>query len=106
MALIVKYSQAQYQAKITELEGYYNQLSQHLATMQDLKNQMYTFWEDENAQKAGQVLAEEIRHVTTTMDRTHETIAFYKSSIEKLDGVNVDVGGLFQDALSVLGTLM
>ena len=104
MALIVKYTKAQYQAKITELEGYYNQLAQHLARMQELKSQMFNFWDDANAQKTGLILSNEIRSVQNAMDRTSDTLTFYKSAIDKLDGADLSVGDILGDALSILGS--
>lgn len=102
MALTINYTKAQYQAKITELEGYYNQLNQHLARMQELKAEMFNFWNDENAQKTGQLLAIEIRKVQSAMDRTSDTLTFYKSAVEKLDGSNLSAGDLLDAALSFL----
>jgi len=103
MALTVKYTKAQYQAKISELEGYYNQLAQHLARMQELRSQMFNFWNDSNAQTTGQILSVQIRSVQNAMDRTTDTLIFYKSAIEKLDGANLSVGDLLGDALKILG---
>lgn len=103
MALNIKYTKAQYQAKISELEGYYSQLEQHLARMQELKSQMFNFWDDSNAQTTGQILAIQIRSVQNAMDRTTDTLTFYKSAIEKLDGANLSVSDLLGDALSILG---
>ena len=103
MALTVKYTKAQYQAKISELEGYYNQLAQHLARMQELKGQMFNFWDDSNAQTTGQILAIQIRNVQNAMDRTYDTLIFYKNAVEKLDGTNLMVDDLLGDALSILG---
>ena len=105
MALTVKYTQAQYQAKIVELEGYYHQLEQHLARMQELKSQMFNFWDDANAQKTGQILAIQIRAVQTAMDRTSDTLSFYKAAIEKMDGVNISAGDLLEQAIGLLGVL-
>lgn len=105
MAFILKYSKAQYQAKITELEGYYAQLEQHLQKMEELKSQMFTFWDDKNAQTTGQILAIEIRSVRSAMDRTNDMLTFYKSAVEKLGGTDGAVGDLLQDALSLLGGL-
>ena len=105
MAITIKYTKSQYLAKISELEGYYNMLAEHLARMQDLKSKMFEFWDDENARTAGQVLAIKIRHVQNTMDITNDSILFYKSAVEKLDGANLSVGDLLGDALSILGVL-
>ena len=44
MAITIKYTKSQYLAKISELEGYYNMLAEHLARMQDLKSKMFEFW--------------------------------------------------------------
>ena len=104
MSLLIKYTKAQYQAKITELEGYYQQLEQHLTRMQDLKGQIFSFWNDANAQKTGQILAAQIRNVQTCMDRTNDTLIFYKAAIEKLDGADLSVSDLLDEALSVLGS--
>lgn len=103
MAFTVRYTQAQYQAKIAELEGYYNQLNQHLERMNSLKSEMFNFWDDANAQTTGQILAVEIRHVQNTMDRVNDTLTFYKSAIEKLEGANISVGDILGDVLGLLG---
>ena len=105
MAFILKYSKAQYQAKISELEGYYAQLEQHLARMEELKSQMFNFWDDPNAQTAGQVLAAEIRSVRSAMDRTSDMLNLYKSSVESMGGTDSAVKDLLSDALSVLGSM-
>lgn len=105
MSISVKYTKAQYEAKIAELEGYYMQLEEHLARMEDLKSQMFNFWDDSNAQMVGQVLAVEIRSVRTAMDRTKDMLIFYKSAVEKLDGANLSASGLLQDALGILSSL-
>ena len=105
MAFSVTYTQAQYQAKITELEGYYKQLELHLGRMQELRNQMFDFWNDENAQTTGLILSNEIRAVQTAMDRTADTITFYKSTIDKMEGANIDVVNTLQDALGLIAGL-
>lgn len=106
MAITVNYEKAQYQAKITELEGYNNQLSEHLSRMEELKSRIFDFWDDENGRKAGQALAQQIRHVQSTKDKTTEMINFYKSTIEEIDGVNLNVSGLLESAISILGTVI
>lgn len=106
MPLSIKYSQAQYQAKLTELEGYHQMLAEHLSKMQELKSKMSDFWDDENGRKAALALHNEIQSVQTTMDRTKQTITFYQSTIDKLDGSNLDVGNILGDAITILGTLV
>jgi len=105
MALSIKYTKAQYQAKITELEGCYTQLETHLASMESLKEQMYQFWSDENARSTGTVLSAQIRQVKNAMDRTRDMITFHKSAIDKLEGANISAASAISDALGVIAKL-
>ena len=105
MSIVVNYTKAQYVAKITELEGYYRSLESHLARMEELKSQMFNFWDDENARKTGEILAIEIRQVRNAMTRTSDLLTFFKSTVEKLDGANLNVGNVLSDALGILGGL-
>lgn len=105
MAFTVKYTKAQYTAKISELESYYSQLETHLNTMEGLKDQMYQFWDDANARETGNALTTEIRQVRNAMDRTNDMLTFYKSAVDKLDGANLSVGGTITDALGILGKI-
>ena len=43
MPVILKYTKAQYDAKITELQGYLNELKDHREKMVGLREQMYNF---------------------------------------------------------------
>ena len=61
MPVILKYTKAQYDAKITELQGYLNELKDHREKMVGLREQMYNFWDDPNARKAGEALNIQIR---------------------------------------------
>lgn len=105
MTFTVRYTKGQYQAKITELQGYYSQLESHLSNMEGLKEKMYQFWDDENARTTGTALASEIRQVKNAMDRTRDMLTFYKGAIDKLDATNISVGSTITDALDVLGKL-
>lgn len=50
--ITVRYTKAQYMARITELEGYHGQLQQHLEKLEELREQVFVFWEDANAEKS------------------------------------------------------
>lgn len=102
MSVTIKYTKAQYQAKITELEGYYALLEQHLSSMENLKESMFQFWEDENARTTGMILNGEIEQVKKAMTRTSDLLIFYKSSVEKLSGADASVRDLLGDALSII----
>ena len=57
MPAVLKYTKAQYEAKISELENLLGQLKDHREKMATLKDQMFNFWDDPNARKAGEALA-------------------------------------------------
>lgn len=103
--ITVRYTKAQYMARITELEGYHGQLQQHLEKLEELREQVFVFWEDANAEKIGKILDIQIRQVQNSMDRTHDLLIFYKPAVEKLDGANLDVGQVLESALGTLAGL-
>lgn len=105
MPVILKYTEAQYKAKISELEGYLGRLKEHKENMKTLKGDMYNFWDDPNAQKAGEALAVQIHQVENAMERTMDLLNFYNKSVEQLGGTNSGIGELLEDALGILGTL-
>lgn len=105
MAFVLSYSKAVYEAKITELEGYYAQLSTHLESMQALQKEMYNYWNDEAARKAGIILSSEIRSVRNAMDSTTDVMTLYKEAVKKFDGTNQAIQDLLDDAAYVVGSL-
>ena len=105
MPVILKYTKAQYDAKITELQGYLNELKDHREKMVGLREQMYNFWDDPNARKAGEALNIQIRQGDNSMARTNDMLIFYQKSVEKLGGADSAVSGLLGDAISILGSL-
>ena len=63
MSVIINYTKKDYDAKITELQGYYDLLSSHLEKLNGLKSQIFDFWNDENARKTAQTLTRMINNV-------------------------------------------
>lgn len=105
MAFTVKYTKAQYLAKITELEGCEKELSEALGRLETLRDQIDSFWHDENARKEYNILVKQINHVKIQMDRVRSFLSIYRSAVEKLDGVNIDISELLGDALSAVSSL-
>ena len=103
MSIIINYTKQQYIAKIDELQGYYNLLEQHLNRMTTLKTEMFNFWDDPDAQKAGYVLNTMINRVQFTMDQTSEMIIFYRNAVNKFTGVGVINDELLEKAFTMLG---
>lgn len=102
MSIVVKYTKSQYMTKINELEGYHAELQTHLTRMEELKEQIAQFWNDENGQAAAKALVHEIRQVKNSMDRTSDLLLFYKNCVDKLDSADIDVKSVIESALSLL----
>lgn len=96
---IMKYSKNQYSGKLKEIQVCYDRLKMHLERMEELKGDMGSFWHDEQARKAGELLTVEIRQVRNAMERTQDMLQFYTGAIESL----TDVG---EEALSDISSVL
>ena len=105
MAVVIKYTKAQYQAKIDELEAYYSELARHLTNLENLKSQMFDFWNDENARKAEDSLVNTIAKLKGELNYTREMIIMYKNIVAKLDSTNASMSDLLEEASSMLKLL-
>lgn len=97
------YSKGIYEAKIDELQSYCDLLMSHIDRMETLKGQMYSFWDDENARLAAQLLELQLKHTRDTMNGIQETIIFYKNSINQLGTAGDAAKELLGQALEILG---
>lgn len=102
MSIIINYAKKDYLAKITELEGYHRQLSDHLGKMQEYKSQIPNFWEDENARTTAEILSIQIRSTERTMAQVEDNLTFYRSIIEKLGGVGSSTDEMLKKALGII----
>lgn len=105
MPIVVNYTKSQYEAKISELEGYYKQLEQHLQRMEGLREKMFQFWDDPNARTVGSVLEIQIRQVRNASARTMDMLTFYRNAVSQLDASSSLSNEILEGALSVLGFL-
>ena len=83
MPAVLKYTKAQYEAKISELENLLGQLKDHREKMATLKDQM----------------------LDNSMLSTNDMLRFYQGAVDKLGGTDSAVSGLLGDALGILGAL-
>ena len=102
MSVIVNYAKKDYDAKITQLEGYNNLLNEHLGKMRELKGQIKEFWSDDNTETTVMILHEMILKTERTMDDVKENLIFYRSIVDKLEGVNNSSKGVLEEALGFL----
>lgn len=103
--IVLKFDKATYLAKITELEGLYKQLEQHLGTMEKLKQEMFNFWNDDEGREAGKVLTEQIRILRNSMDKINQTLTFYRSAVDELSSAKTAAGTAIGTALELLKLL-
>jgi len=103
--IIVKYTKAQYEAKITQIEGHLNQLAQKKERLIELRDQLVAFWDDDNSPKVYQCLNTIIGNVNNTMTRAEDVLIGLRALVQKLDGTNIDVGSMLGEALSALSSL-
>lgn len=99
---VIKYTKAQYNAKIGELEGFSRRLESHLDRLEGFKSEMYEFWTDDNARAVADALTSEIRAVRNSMEQVESYLGFYKSCVEKLEGADSNVLSTIGDAISLL----
>lgn len=104
-AIVLKYSKQEYQNKITELEGYYAQLENHLARLEALKTQMFEFWDDEKARRAGIALQEIILKVRNQLNYTNMTLSTFNNCVGDMDQTMTLVGSDLEQAISAVTSL-
>lgn len=103
--IVLNYSKAQYNEKITELESYYSMLETHLSRMEELKSQMYEFWNDEDARNAARALQEQIDRVKTQMLHTSLTLTSFRTTVTEMDSTKSLVGSDLEKAISAVTSL-
>ena len=105
MSAIVKYTKAQYTAKISEIEGCVQRLQNHLNTLEGLKSQVQNFWDDPQTPEYLKRLTTAIIGVRNAMDRTQKLLAEYNGMVNEMGGVTAMTTGVLEDIGGVIGSL-
>lgn len=105
MSAIVKYTKAQYTAKISEIEGCVQRLRNHLSTLEGLKSQVHNFWDDPQMPEYLKRLTTAIVGVRNAMDRTQKLLAEYNGMVDEMGGVTAMTTGVLEDIGGVIGSL-
>ena len=101
-SFIYKYTQNEYQKKVSELEELHTELKGHLETLLDLRRQMASFWRDEHAQKTGAVLDINIQKVRNNMQTVDDLIRIYKEAVNSIGGSN----NVMDEVLGAAGSIL
>ena len=102
--IILKYTESQYMEKITELEGYHSRLSEHLTRMEELRDQISSFWDDDNAKKAYMALVKECTNVRYAMEMTNNVLMIYKKVVSDMSSADAALDSLLEEAISAITT--
>lgn len=99
---VFNYTQNEYEDKIAELERLIGKLETHKKNLEDLKDWIPSFWDDENARKTVATLEITIREVNRKMDTAKDLTAVFKNTVRDLEGSKINLGNLLEDAQGLL----
>ena len=105
MAFVLNYTAQTYQNKINAITDLLERLSSHLATMKDLRSQVYNFWDDDLAREACQDLDIMIRQVENTQERTLDLLNLYRGIVDDMSNASIFNTGALKDAGDLLSSL-
>ncbi len=100
--MIIKYTKAVYEQKISTLEGHVKELEGHLNTLEGYKNQISSFWEGETAAKWVNVIGEEILHVRNSMNECNNLRNTYQGIVDDLSKTTTAIDEVVDDVTSAV----
>lgn len=83
---VIKYSKSVYVAKINSLDSCVSELTRHLDVLENLRNQVKSFWDDDNARKLLTQIAGQITRVRAAMDDCNNLKRLYQENVDKMAG--------------------
>lgn len=105
MPVIIKYAERVYSNKVSTLEGYINQLDGHLTTLKGYRDQLHTYWKDDEGRRYYELVNTEIRAVQNARTRAQSLRNIYDDAKQALNAQHGLAGGLLSEAESLLGNL-
>lgn len=105
MSFILKYQQSAYERQIGLLEGHLARLQDCYDEMERLRENMFTFWSDENAQTAGIMLNKTMQRVRNEKSRATKLLTYYSSTVEYVSGADSAITDLSDEAFGALDKL-
>lgn len=103
--LILKYTEGEYREKLAEVQGYKNQLESHITNLENYKNDIARFWNDDYAQKTARTLYSTIRQAKAVMNRAQNMIDFYNTSLEDITNQRTAMDSVYESITGKLGTI-
>ena len=102
---LFNYTKNEYEQKIGELDRLIAQLNTHLETLISLREEMPSFWEDEQAKETSAALDLTIQKVRDNMKTAQSLSNTFKKTVSSLDGSKSVLHGFIQDAVGALSTI-
>lgn len=103
------YRESSYTSRIDILEGYVNQLSMHLERLEELKDQVKTFWNDTSSPAYLNELTKAIVGVRNAMDRANGIIMLHKNIVSDMRADKAKTDAVIEDisqTISAVGILL
>lgn len=103
--MILKYSKAIYDSKISELESYSAQLDTHRSELEGYRERLRDIWNDEQGQRYYELLSDQIRAVKNASSRVTDLRRIYENASADLERQRSVTGDLLDEAKSILDVL-
>lgn len=81
---VFNYTASEYQQKINQLANLLERLQEHLGKMNELKEAIPSFWDDEHSAKVYTELTDTIRQTETEMETTRSYMATLQTVVDEL----------------------
>lgn len=99
---VLKYQKKTYEDYFDNVEKHLKRLEQNLTELQGLKEQMFTFWNDETARMAGEMLTKQIRTVKNEINTVNSWLTTYRTVTDQLDRGSEFIENAANEAFSAL----
>ncbi len=102
---VVKYSKQQYLAKISTLQGLFNELGNHLNTMEGLRDRFTQIYTDGNADDLIKELNTQIKAVRNAQNQVNEQMQLWEAAIKEMEDTVTDQNPLIEDIHGLVSSL-
>lgn len=105
---VLKYQRQVYVDKYNAVNGILGRLETNLGELEQLKTDMFNFWNDEAARQAGSLLQDQIQLVKNQINLTKSWLKTYEKVTDELDRGSTlinDIADEAKNALEAVGSL-
>ncbi len=103
--LLFKYTQQAYLDKIEDLNAVIGRLNTHLTNLTNMRNEIPSFWNDEEGKSALAAIDVNIEKVTIQLGTAKDMVVLLRQTVDALEGGKAGLGEKIQDAKGLLDIL-